>query len=90
MRKYILENSIYFKEAGLSVTECLSKSALQERKNLKRALYDARKIGHFAVIRNGKLFVDPKNTKEKIHPEQNHHNEESLKLNNLNNCSFRD
>lgn len=90
MRKFILENSIYFKEVGLSITECLNKSALQERKNLKQALYDARKLGHFAVIKNGKLIVDPKNTKEKIHPEKNHHNDKSLRINNLNNCSFRD
>lgn len=90
MSTYIVENSIYFKDAGLSVTEYLSKTALKERKNLKQALYEARKNGHYAVIRNGKLFVDPKNNKEKIYSqENNHHNVETSKI-RINNSFFRD
>lgn len=62
MTKYILENSIYFKGTGLSVTEYLSKPALQERRHMIQALQSARKNGNHAIIRNNKLFVNGKET----------------------------
>lgn len=60
MKKYILENSMYLKEAGFSATEFLSPQALQEKRNLSRSLYKARQKGHHAVIRNNMLFINGK------------------------------
>lgn len=60
MKKYILENSNYIKEAGFSVTEYLSPEALQEKRNLNRALHIARQNGHHAVLRNNKLIINGK------------------------------
>lgn len=83
MRKYVLENTTCIKEADLSVTEYLSKSALQERKTLNRAVEEARQNGHFAVIRNSKQFVDSKNVKEKIQPQEKYQNKDSPKINDF-------
>lgn len=64
MRKYILENSMYFREAGLSVSEYLSDTALKERRRLKEVLLIARKNGQHAIIRNNKLIVNGKESNE--------------------------
>lgn len=60
MKKHILDNSIYFRETGLSVTDYLSPSALLERKKLNQALVSARRTGHHAIIRNNKLIINGK------------------------------
>lgn len=60
MKKYILENSIYLKEAGFSITEYLTPQGLQERRKLNRVLYMARQNGHHAIIKNNKLFINGK------------------------------
>lgn len=60
LRKYILENYQYFKNAGFGVSEYLSDKLLQERKELKAALQNARRNGHHAVIKNNKLLINGK------------------------------
>ncbi|KAI5636742.1 hypothetical protein NE865_10568 [Phthorimaea operculella] len=58
LKKYILENSVYFKEAGLSVSDYLNEKDLRERRELQKALKSARENGHHAVIRNNKLLIN--------------------------------
>lgn len=60
MKRYILENSWYLKEAGLSATEYLGPIALQERRKLREALQTARQNGQHAVIKNNILIINGK------------------------------
>lgn len=62
MTKYILENSIFFRGTGLTITEYLSKSALLDRKDKIQALKLARHNGQRATIRTNKLFVNGEET----------------------------
>lgn len=66
IKKYILENSMYLKEAGFSITEYLSPQALRERRNLSQALHKARQNGHHAVVRNNKLFINGREVTDTI------------------------
>lgn len=56
--KEILQNTQYFRHTGLAVTEYLNKIALQERKQLKMALRNARNNGKHAIIKNNKLIIE--------------------------------
>lgn len=58
VRNYLLSNTSYIKEAGFSLTEYLSPSALQEKRKLIQALLTARKDGHHAVIKDNKLIIN--------------------------------
>ncbi|XP_047995877.1 uncharacterized protein LOC125233804 [Leguminivora glycinivorella] len=60
VKKYILENSETFKEAGLSVTEFLSPADLKKKQELRRILQKARREGCHATIRNDRLFINGK------------------------------
>lgn len=62
MTKYVLQNSQYFRNTGLSIAEYLNDEALQHRKHLQEQLRYARQNGRHAVIRNNKLFIDGKLT----------------------------
>lgn len=58
LRKYILQNSTYFREVGLGVSEYQTNTELRQRRELKKALQDARKNGHHAIIKNNKLIIN--------------------------------
>jgi hypothetical protein len=60
MKKWILNNSLYFRVTGFSVAEFLSPQAQQEKRKLNRILSLARQQGHHAIIRNNKLIIDGK------------------------------
>lgn len=70
MKKYILDNSYYLKEAGFSATEYLSQIALQERRKLNEALQIARRNGHHAIIKNNKLIINGKEASHLQHSEE--------------------
>lgn len=63
MTKYILNNGLYFKNSGLSISEYLDERALRERQVLKEALTTARLHGHHAIIRHNKLLINGKEQK---------------------------
>lgn len=63
MTKFILLNKRYFKNTGLVVTEFLDKTTLREQNLLRRDMMEARKKGHHAIIKNGSLFIDGKDSK---------------------------
>lgn len=60
MTKYILENSLYLRRAGFSITEYLSPEALHERRKMRQALQDARLSGQHAIIKNNTLIINGK------------------------------
>lgn len=84
MRKYIIENSTYFRETGLKVTEYLTRTALHERRELKQALNTARKNGHHAVIQNNKLILNGKElTNEEINKQNLRKSREDFESSNI-------
>ncbi|KAL0841659.1 hypothetical protein ABMA28_013937 [Loxostege sticticalis] len=70
LKKYILDNSYYLKEAGFSATEYLSQIALQERRKLNEALQIARRNGHHAIIKKNKLIINGKEASHLQHSEE--------------------
>lgn len=62
MKKYILENSDYFKGSGLGVSEYLDVAALREKRDLREAMLTARKKGLHAIIRDSKLIINGRET----------------------------
>jgi hypothetical protein len=58
MTRYLLQNSEYFQNTGLSITEYLDEESLKIRRNLKNALSEARRVGKHAIIRNNKLIIN--------------------------------
>lgn len=62
MKKYILENTVYFKNTGIGVAKYLNKAALIERNQMMQALHLARENGKLAFIRHNKLFIDQEET----------------------------
>ncbi|KAL4704978.1 hypothetical protein ACJJTC_005464 [Scirpophaga incertulas] len=60
MVKYLLQNSRFFRNTGLSISEYLDEAALQARKHLQLHLRAARNDGHHAIIRDNKLIIDGK------------------------------
>lgn len=71
MKKYIIDNTIYLKEAGFSATEYLSPSDLQIRRKLYSALQAARRNGQHAVIKSGRLFINGKEAETYPQPNDN-------------------
>lgn len=55
---YILANTKYLKNVGITVTSYLDEEALKVRKQLVQILIDARKKGHRSNIINNKLYID--------------------------------
>lgn len=57
---YILQNSSYFKDTGLSVAEYLSENSRAQRKQLIQILIKARQNGSRANIFNNQLYINGK------------------------------
>lgn len=60
MTNYILRNTSYFKQTGISVTEYLTEQCLKDRKIMHEQLRIARENGKYAIIKNNKLIVEGK------------------------------
>lgn len=58
--KNILQSTYYFRSSGLHVTKYLNEEGRARRKILQEHLYDARKNGHHAIIRDNKLIINGK------------------------------
>lgn len=58
--KNILNNVYYFRGTGLHVTKYLNEKGRATRKQLQERLYEARKNGHHAIIRDNNLIIDGK------------------------------
>lgn len=58
MCKYVLDNTGYFKNTPLAISEFLDANELQERKLLREKLKIARQNGSHAIIRDNKLVID--------------------------------
>lgn len=67
LRKYILQNSIYFREFGLGVSEYLTEPELKQRRELNKALKNARKNGLHAKLRNNKLIINGRESIKSSH-----------------------
>lgn len=70
--KYILSHRLFFKNTGLAVSEFLDKKSLQEKRNTRKALLEARRQGKHAVIKNGTLIINGKVQPQMPKPEYNH------------------
>lgn len=64
LKKYILQNSVFFKNTGLSISNFKSGDALDSRNHLIRKLKEARQNGKHAIIRSNKLFNEGQEYKE--------------------------
>lgn len=60
MTKYILQNTRYFRNTGIDVSEYLNKESTQDRIKMVEILREERKQGKHAVIRNNKLYIEGK------------------------------
>lgn len=60
MTDYILDNARNFRNSGLYVSKIMTRSELDELKILKQKLQESRRIGHHAVIRQNKLYINGK------------------------------
>jgi hypothetical protein len=58
--RYIMENSKYFRNSGLAISTFMTGEKLRERNMLKQKLQEARQKGHYAIIRNNRLFINGK------------------------------
>lgn len=63
MTKYILQNTSFLNNTGLKLSEYLDENGRKIRKKMHEILYEARKNGRHAVIRNNKLYIDGKTHK---------------------------
>lgn len=69
MAKYITENSQYFQGTNLSISEFLDENERKARKILREDMFNARRKGLYAVIRNNQLYIEGK--KANLREEQN-------------------
>ncbi|CAH0596423.1 unnamed protein product [Chrysodeixis includens] len=60
MVKYLLNNSHYFQNTRISLSEYLDENARKEREQLREEMMKARKKGLYAVIRNNQLYIEGK------------------------------
>lgn len=58
MAKQILQNNYVFKGSGLAIADFLDNESMRKRKELGKALQNARKEGKHAVFRGNKLFIN--------------------------------
>lgn len=58
--KYILQNHRLFKNSGFSISPVLDREALRERQDLVKILFEERKNGNHAIIRNNTLYINGK------------------------------
>lgn len=58
MTKLVLENSNYLQNTQFSVTEYLDAGELKKRRELRKVLKEARDNGKYAILRNGRLFIN--------------------------------
>jgi hypothetical protein len=56
--KYILNYRYLFKNTGLAISEYLDQKSLLEKRNIRKALMEARRQGKHAVLRNGTLIIN--------------------------------
>lgn len=101
--KYILENSKYFKNTGLAVSQFITGDELRNRNALRQKLRDARQKGLFATIKNNTLYINGKpcedytlEAQNNNVPKNNQVNDQSLppqqkkeETAEQNNCPFR-
>jgi hypothetical protein len=60
LKNYILENAYCFKSTRYAVSDVLSREDLEQRRQLRELLINARRTGKYAVIRQNKLFINGK------------------------------
>lgn len=60
--KHILQSKRFLARTGLAVDEYLTGENLDKRREQRKALFEARKKGHHAVLRGNQLVVDGKST----------------------------
>lgn len=58
MTNFILQNSHYFQNSGISIKEFISGQTLQQRNHLRKLLREARRNGQRANIRGDKLYIN--------------------------------
>lgn len=86
MTKYIINNSGCFQGTGLFVSEFLDANARKHRAQMREKLFQARKNGLHAIIRNNQLYIDGKLInleKTKLQYDYNTR-EDDITLNNMN------
>lgn len=60
MTRCLLENKHYFKGSGLFISEYLDAEERKQNKKLRYEMFEARKKGHHAIIKNKQLYIDGK------------------------------
>ncbi|KAJ2940364.1 hypothetical protein O0L34_g40 [Tuta absoluta] len=58
MVKYLLQNKRYFNKTGKAISEYLDEKSLEHRNKLRQILYENKKQGKRAEIRNNKLYIE--------------------------------
>ncbi|CAH0405901.1 unnamed protein product [Chilo suppressalis] len=66
MAKYIVRNNHQFRNTGLQVSEYLDKTALAERKKMRQEMFEARKRGLYAIIKNDQLYIEGRKVNKTI------------------------
>lgn len=90
--RHILQNKRFLARTGIAVDEYMTGETLDKRRELRKALFEARKKGHHAVVRNNQLIIDGKPSPQPRQQDNSlTHQENSANTKNSNiNChSFR-
>ncbi|KAI5643502.1 hypothetical protein NE865_04486 [Phthorimaea operculella] len=60
LARHLLQYKHIFKNTGLAISEYLDEDSLQQRKKMRQSMFEARRNGKHAIIRNNKLIIDGK------------------------------
>ncbi|KAI5636234.1 hypothetical protein NE865_11073 [Phthorimaea operculella] len=69
LARHLLQYKHLFKNTGLAISEYLDKDSLQQRKKMRQTMFEARRNGKHAVIKNNKLIINGKE-EEPVQEEQ--------------------
>ncbi|KAI5642242.1 reverse transcriptase (RNA-dependent DNA polymerase) domain-containing protein [Phthorimaea operculella] len=63
LTRHLLQYKHMFKNTGLAISEYLDEDSLQQRKKMRESMFEARRNGKHAFIRNNKLIINGKEEK---------------------------